>query len=137
MPSTPDPGAPESEREEQEWLSSRKVAKLWPVREAWLPDAARRADVRVRTSSGQSLGTWGPGPTSYYFHAGDVARATLEFTEGRIDVPSGWRTDTAIGRLREFWFKVLVYGAATVAVGAVVAAVLGCLAFVVFALTVE
>ncbi|MFE7186751.1 hypothetical protein [Streptomyces erythrochromogenes] len=66
-----------------------------------------------------------------------MARATREFTEGRIDVPSGWRTDTAIGRLREFWFKLLVYGAATVAVGAVVAAVLGFLAFVVFALTVE
>ncbi|MFE5561784.1 hypothetical protein [Streptomyces sp. NPDC056544] len=107
------------------------------MREVWLPDAARRADVRVRTSSGQSLGTWGSGPTSYYFHAGDVGRATLEFADGRIDIPSGWRTDTAIGRLREFWFKALVYGAATVAVGAVVAAVLGFLAFVVFALAVE
>ncbi|MEU6213171.1 hypothetical protein ABZ891_25150 [Streptomyces sp. NPDC047023] len=40
MPSTQDPGAPEPEDEALEWLSSRKVAKLWPVREAWLPDAA-------------------------------------------------------------------------------------------------
>ncbi|MEV7590479.1 hypothetical protein AB0O42_09415 [Streptomyces sp. NPDC089922] len=137
MPSTQDPGAPEPEDEALEWLSSRKVAKLWPVREAWLPDAACRADVRVRSTSGRNMGTWGSGPTSYSFHPGDVARATPEFAEGRIDIPAGWRTDTAIGRFRDFWFKVLVYGAATAAVALVVAAILGGLAFIVFALTVD
>jgi hypothetical protein len=143
MTSTPDPGAPEPELSEhgecteESWLSSRRVAGLWPVREARLPDAARRAGVRYNASSGRSTGTWGSGPTTYFFHPGDVERAARAFAEGRVDVPSGWRTDTAVGRCREFCFKTLVYGAAALTVAALVAAVLGLPALVVFALTVE
>ncbi|MFJ7206118.1 hypothetical protein ACIQWR_21600 [Streptomyces sp. NPDC098789] len=103
MPRTPDPGAPESEHEEEPWLSSHEVAALWPIRTDWLPGTAGRADVRTRRYGGESRGTYGAAPTYYDYHPGDVRRAAAAITEGRVDIPSVWRTDTPEGRRAEFW----------------------------------
>ncbi|MFF4540007.1 hypothetical protein [Streptomyces aureus] len=105
MPRTPDPGAPESahEEEEERWLDGREVAELWPVREEWLPGAAGRADVRIRRYGGESRGTYGAAPTYYSYHPGDVRRAATAIAEGRVDIPSIWRTDTPDGRRAEYW----------------------------------
>ncbi|MEU6228733.1 hypothetical protein [Streptomyces sp. NPDC047042] len=105
MPSTPDPGVPESAREDEEepWLDKREVAALWPVREDWLPGTAHRADVRTRRFGGESRGTYGAAPTYYSYHPGDVRRAATDIAEGRVDIPSVWRTDTPEGRRAEFW----------------------------------
>ncbi|MFB7244299.1 hypothetical protein CW362_24210 [Streptomyces populi] len=103
MPRTPDPGALEPAREEEPWLNSREVAELWPVREEWLPGAAGRAEVRVRRFGGESRGTYGAAPTYYHYHPGDARRAATAITEGRVDIPSVWRTDTPDGRRAEYW----------------------------------
>ncbi|MFE0654487.1 hypothetical protein ACFVZH_38760 [Streptomyces sp. NPDC059534] len=96
---------PESAHEEEPWLDSREVAELWPVREDWLPGAAGRADVRVRRFGGESRGTYGAAPTYYHYHPGDVRRAATAIAEGRVDIPSVWRTDTPDGRRAEYWSR--------------------------------
>ncbi|MFE1228773.1 hypothetical protein [Streptomyces sp. NPDC058745] len=106
MPRTPDAGAPEPAPEEEPWLSGHKVAELWPVRKDWLPSAARRADVRVRQYGGESRGTYGAAPTYYHYHPEDVRRAATAITEGRIDIPTVWRTDTPDGRRAENWSRL-------------------------------
>ncbi|MFF2361213.1 hypothetical protein ACFVU0_00610 [Streptomyces sp. NPDC058122] len=105
MPRTPDSGAPEPAQEEERWLDRREVAELWPVREEWLPGAARRADVRVRQYGGESRGTYGAAPTFYSYHPGDARRAATAIAEGRVDIPSVWRTDTPEGRRAEYWSR--------------------------------
>ncbi|MGW3911944.1 hypothetical protein ACWEBX_10500 [Streptomyces sp. NPDC005070] len=105
MPRTPDAGVPEGAQDEEPWLDSREVAELWPVREDWLPGAAGRADVRVRRYGGESRGTYGAAPTFYSYHPGDVRRAATAIAEGRVDIPSVWRTDTADGRRAEYWSR--------------------------------
>ncbi|WP_327257160.1 hypothetical protein [Streptomyces sp. NBC_01244] len=105
MPRTPDPGTPESADEEEPWLDSREVVERWPVREYWLPSAAARGDVRVRRFGGESRGTYGAAPTYYSYHPGDVRRAAAAIAEGRVDIPSVWRTDTPNGRRAEYWSR--------------------------------
>ncbi|MEV6195715.1 hypothetical protein AB0M19_25310 [Streptomyces sp. NPDC051920] len=105
MPQTPEPGSPESAREEERWLDSREVAGLWPVREEWVPVAAGRAEVRVRQYGGESRGTYGAAPTFYSYHPEDVRRAATAIAEGRVDIPSVWRTDTPDGRRAEYWSR--------------------------------
>ncbi|MEV8097943.1 hypothetical protein [Kitasatospora sp. NPDC085879] len=105
MPNTPDSGASEPPHEEEPWLNSREVAALWPVREDWLPGAAGRADVRVRQVGGESRGTYGAAPTYYYYHPGDARQAATAIAEGRVDIPSVWRTDTPDGRRAECWSR--------------------------------
>ncbi|MFJ9520990.1 hypothetical protein ACIRPK_22390 [Kitasatospora sp. NPDC101801] len=105
MPHTPDPEGPESPQEEEPWLDSREVVALWPVREDWLRGAAGRADVRIRQFGGESRGTYGAAPTYYHYHPGDVRRAAAAFAEGRVDIPSVWRTDTPDGRRAEYWSR--------------------------------
>jgi hypothetical protein len=105
MPTTPEPGAPESAHGEEPWLNSREVAKLWPVRADWLPGTAHRADVRTRRYGGESRGTYGAAPTYYDYHPGDARRAATEIVEGRVDIPAVWRTDTPEGRRAEFWSR--------------------------------
>jgi len=137
MPNTPEPGTPESAHEEEPWLSSDEVAKVWPVRKDWLPGVARRADVRVRSFGGASRGTWGAEPTFYYFHPGDVRRAAPAIAEGQVDIPSDWRTDTPDGRRAEFWGALIARVAGTLFIAAVLCGLFLCLATVIFLLTVE
>lgn len=137
MPNTPDPGTPKSGHEEEPWLSSDEVAKLWPVRKNWLPGVAYRADVRVRRVGGESLGTWGAEPTVHYFHPGDVRRAAPAIAEGSVDIPSDWRTDTPDGRRTEFWGKWTARVAVTLFLVAVAFGLFLILGAVIFLLTVE
>ncbi|MFF0430493.1 hypothetical protein ACFYUJ_39825 [Streptomyces sp. NPDC004520] len=137
MPNTPNPGTPEPAHQEEPWLSSDEVAKLWPVRKDWLPGVARRTDVRVRTSGGASRGTWGAEPTFYYFHPEDVRRAASTIADGHIDIPSNWRTDTPAGRRAEFWGTLSARVAGTLFIAAVLCALILGLATVIFLLTVE
>ncbi|MEV6397113.1 hypothetical protein AB0M39_20420 [Streptomyces sp. NPDC051907] len=137
MPHTPDPGTPESAHEEEPWLSSDEVAKLWPVRRDWLPGVARRADVRVRRFGGASRGTWGAEPTFYYFHPGDVRRAAPAIAEGRVDIPSDWRTDTPDGRRAEFWGVLTARVAGALAIMALLVGLFLFLGTAIFLLTVE
>ncbi|MFI5761931.1 hypothetical protein ACIA8F_13425 [Streptomyces sp. NPDC051563] len=137
MARTPDPGARESADEEEGWLSSDEVARLWPVRKDCLPRAAHLADVRVRTYGGASRGTWGAEPTFYSFHPGDVQRAAEAIAEGRVDIPSALRTDTADGRRAEFWGTLSARVAGTLLLAALLGALLMLLYLVVFLLTVE
>ncbi|RSS78579.1 hypothetical protein [Streptomyces sp. WAC06614] len=138
MPHTPDPRSPEPAHEDEEpWLSSNQVAKLWPVREEWLPGTARRAGVRVRIIRGKSRGTWGAEPTLYHFHPGDVRRAAPAVTEGRVDIPSDWRTDTPDGRRAEFWGTLIARVAITLVMAAFLGGLLLGLGTVIFLLTVE
>lgn len=137
MPNTPEPGTPESAHEEEPWLSSDEVAKLWPVRKIWLPGVARRADVRVRSFGGASRGTWGAEPTFYYFHPGDVHRAAPAVAGGDVDIPSDWRTDTPDGRRAEFWGTLIARVAGTLVIAAVLCGLLLILGTVIFLLTVE
>ncbi|MEU1519169.1 hypothetical protein ABZ490_44755 [Streptomyces sp. NPDC005811] len=137
MPNTPEPRTPESAHEEEPWLSSDEVAKLWPVRKDWLPGVARRADVRVRSFGGASRGTWGAEPTFYSFHPGDVRRAAPAIAAGHVDIPSDWRTDTPDGRRAEFWGALIARVAGTLFIAAVLCGLFLCLATVVFLLTVE
>ncbi|MFF7277558.1 hypothetical protein [Streptomyces griseorubiginosus] len=138
MSSTPQPGTSESAHEEEEpWLSSDEVAKLWPVRKDWLPGVARRADVRVRTYGGASRGTWGAEPTFHSFHPGDVRRAAPAIAEGRVGIPSKWRTDTPDGRRTEFWGNLTARVAGTLMLLALLGGVLLILGTGVFLLTVE
>ncbi|MER6564600.1 hypothetical protein ABT300_44265, partial [Streptomyces sp. NPDC001027] len=132
MPSSPEPGTPESAREEEPWLSSDEVAKLWPVRKDWLPGVAHRADVRVRSSGGASRGTWGAEPTFYHFHPGDVRRAAPAIAEGHLDIPSNWRTDTPDGRRTEFWGALIARVAGTLLLVAVLCGLLLILGTAVF-----
>lgn len=103
MPSTPEPGASESADEEEPWLTGHQVAKVWPVRAHYLPNVAHRADVRVRTFGGESRGTYGAAPIYHRYHPGDVRRAAVAIAEGRVGIPSKWRTDTPKGRRAEYW----------------------------------
>ncbi|AVV46599.1 hypothetical protein C6376_39825 [Streptomyces sp. P3] len=137
MPSSPEPGTRESAHEEEPWLSSDEVAKLWPVRKDWLPGVAHRADVRVRRSGGASRGTWGAEPTFYHFHPGDVRRAAPAIAEGHLDIPSNWRTDTPDGRRTEFWGTLIARVAGTLLLVAVLCGLLLILGTAVFLLTVE
>ncbi|MFG3198636.1 hypothetical protein ACGFYT_21185 [Streptomyces sp. NPDC048208] len=137
MPHTPDPETPEDAEEEEPWLSSDEVAKLWPVRKDWLPRAAHLADVRVRRFGGESRGTWGAEPTFYHFHPGDVRRATAAITEGHVDIPSELRTDTPDGRRREFWGTLSARVAGTILLATLVGSLLMLLYLVFFLLTVE
>ncbi|MES4891676.1 hypothetical protein [Streptomyces sp. NPDC096012] len=137
MPNTPDPGAPESAHEEEPWLSSDEVAKLWPVRKDRLPGVAHRTDVRVRSFGGASRGTWGAEPTFHYFHPGDVRRVASVIADGHVDIPSGWRTDTPDGRRAEFWGALSARVAGALFIAAVLCALLIGLATVIFLLTVE
>ncbi|MEU6817912.1 hypothetical protein [Streptomyces sp. NPDC046860] len=137
MPPTPDPERPEATEDEEPWLSSAEVAKLWPVRKDWLPTAAHLADVRVRRFGGESRGTWGAEPTFYHFHPGDVRRATVAIAEGRVDIPSELRTDTTVGRRREFWGTLSARVAGTLLLAAVVGSLLMLLYVGFFLLTVE
>ncbi|MFF5922799.1 hypothetical protein ACFY8C_31445 [Streptomyces flavochromogenes] len=136
MSDTLEPGTSESAHEER-WLSSDEVAKLWPVRRDWLPGAAHRADVRVRRHGGASRGTWGAEPTFYSFHPGDVRRAAPAIAEGRVDIPSNWRTDTPDGRRTEFWGALTARVAGTLLLVAALCGLLLILGTVIFLLTVE
>ncbi|MFB6583193.1 hypothetical protein ACFCYC_38260 [Streptomyces sp. NPDC056402] len=137
MPHTPEPGTPESVHEEEPWLSSDEVAKLWPVRKDWLSGVAYRADVRVRRVGGKDRGTWGAEPTIYYFHPGDVHRAAPAIAEGRVDIPSDWRTDTPDGRRAEFWGMLIARVAGTLVIAALLGGIFLILGTVIFLLTVE
>ncbi|MFI9122482.1 hypothetical protein ACIGW0_24365 [Streptomyces bikiniensis] len=137
MPHTPDPGTPESAHEEEPWLSSDEVAKLWPIRKNWLPGVACRADVRVRRVGGESRGTWGTEPTFHYFHPGDVRRAAPAIAEGTVDVPSDWRTDTPDGRRAEFWGVLSTRIAVTLLIALTLCSLFLVLGSAVFLLTVE
>ncbi|MGW9594972.1 hypothetical protein ACWHLZ_32290 [Streptomyces chartreusis] len=137
MPITPEPGTPETVHEEEPWLSSDEVAKLWPVRKDWLPGAARRADVRVRRSGGASRGTWGAEPTFYHFHPEDVRRAAPAIAEGHVDIPSNWRTDTPDGRRAEFWGTLSARVVGTLFLAVLVCGVFLILGTVIFLLTVD
>ncbi|MER5949518.1 hypothetical protein ABT127_26050 [Streptomyces sp. NPDC001904] len=137
MPNTPDPETPEAVHEEESWLSSEEVAKLWPVRKDWLPGVARRADVRIRSFGGASRGTWGAEPTFYHFHPGDVRRAAPAISEGHVDIPSNWRTDTPDGRRAEFWGTLSARVVGTLFLAVLVCGLLLILGTVIFLLTVE
>ncbi|MFH7596353.1 hypothetical protein WDV06_14785 [Streptomyces racemochromogenes] len=137
MPNTPDPRTPESAHEEEPWLSSDEVAKLWPVRKDWLPGVARRTGVRVRSFGGASRGTWGAEPTFYSFHPGDVRRVAPGIADGQVDIPSEWRTDTPRGRRAEFWGALSARVAGGLFIAAVLCALFIGLATLIFLLTVE
>ncbi|MFB7278919.1 hypothetical protein ACFCZV_17550 [Streptomyces hydrogenans] len=137
MSHTPDPDVPESVDEEEEWLGVRAVARLWPVREDWVPNVAHLADVRVRRSGGESRGTYGAAPTVYHFHPGDVRRAARDIAEGRVDVPTVYRTDTPDGRRAEFWRTLLNRVLGTLFLAVLLASVLMLLFVAGFLLTVE
>ncbi|KDN82201.1 hypothetical protein [Kitasatospora cheerisanensis] len=102
----PGPGAAEPEPAAEPWLTGGEVAALWPVRTEVLPQAARRAGIRVRAIGGESRGTYGAAPVFYRYHPGDVRRAAAELAERRIDLPPAWRTDTPEGRRAEFWTRL-------------------------------
>lgn len=137
LSNAPEPATPESGHEEEEWLNSSEVAKLWPVRELWLSGVAHRADVRVRRIGGASRGTWGAEPTFYYFHPGDVRRAAAAIAEGHVDIPSRWRTDTPDGRREEFWGTLTARVAGTLMLAVLVVGILLILGTGIFLLTVE
>jgi hypothetical protein len=113
MSRTPHPGTPEPADEEEPWLSIDEVAKLWPVRKDWLPSVAHLADVRVRVTGGTSLGTYGTAPYYYAFHPGDVRRAAAPIAEGRVDMPTVYRTDTPDGRRAELLSRIWTFIIAT------------------------
>ncbi|MFB6559623.1 hypothetical protein ACFCYH_12170 [Streptomyces sp. NPDC056400] len=108
-----------------------------PVRKDWLSGVAYRADVRVRRVGGEDRGTWGAEPTIYYFHPGDVHRAAPAIAEGRVDIPSDWRTDTPDGRRAEFWGMLIARVAGTLVIAALLGGIFLILGTVIFALTVE
>ncbi|MEU9865533.1 hypothetical protein AB0D99_32155 [Streptomyces sp. NPDC047971] len=137
MPHTPDPETPQPAQDDERWLNSDEVAKLWPVRKHWLPSVARRADVRLRSFGGASRGTWGADPTTHHFHPEDVRRAAPAIAEGSIDIPSDWRTDTPDGRRAEFWGVLSTRIALTLFLTALAGSVLLGLGSVIFLLTVE
>ncbi|MFF9147407.1 hypothetical protein ACF1BN_21375 [Streptomyces sp. NPDC014861] len=137
MTHTPDPAVPESADEEEPWLAVGAVARLWPVREDWLPSVAHLAGVRVRRSGGDSRGTYGAAPTIYHFHPGDVRRAAEDIAEGRVDIPTVYRTDTPDGRRAEFWSKLLIRVFGTLFLMVLLASVLMLLFVAGFLLTVE
>ncbi|MFJ9842374.1 hypothetical protein ACIRYZ_18195 [Kitasatospora sp. NPDC101155] len=66
---------------------------------------AHLAGVRSHMIPGKDYGTYGKGQDSYYYHPGDVQRAAVAISEGRVDVPSIWRTDTPDGRRAEYWSR--------------------------------
>ncbi|GGY82124.1 hypothetical protein [Streptomyces omiyaensis] len=137
MSHTPDPAVPEPAGEEEPWLSVRAVTALWPVRKDWVPSVAHLADVRVRRSGGESRGTYGAAPTIYHFHPEDVRRAAQDITEGRVDIPTVYRTDTPDGRRAEFWNRLLFRVLGTILLAMTAASILGILFVIGFVLTVE
>lgn len=79
----------------------------------------------------------GAEPTFYHFHPGDVRRAAPAIAEGRVDIPSDWRTDTPDGRRAEFWGALSARVAITLFIAALLCGLLLGLATVIFLLTVE
>lgn len=106
MPNTPDPGVPGSPDEEKKpWLGIHQVTALWPVREDYVGQVARQAKVRRYHEPGESYGTYGQGQGRDYYHPGDVRQTATAIAEGRLDIPSLWRTDTPDGRRAVYWSR--------------------------------
>ncbi|MFG2339508.1 hypothetical protein [Streptomyces yangpuensis] len=95
---------------------------------------------RMSASAGSVGKTWARGgaePTTYYFHPGDVRRAAPTIAEGRVDIPSDWRTDTPDGRRAEFWGLLIARVAGTLVIAALLGAIFLILGTVIFLLTVD
>ncbi|MFF2778583.1 hypothetical protein ACFVU3_27140 [Streptomyces sp. NPDC058052] len=137
MAHTPDPAVPEPVEKEEPWLGVGAVARLWPVREDWVPRVAHLADVRVRRSGGESRGTYGAAPTVYHFHPGDVRRAAEDIAGGRVEIPTVYRTDTPDGRRAKFWSTLRNRVLVTLFMTVLLASVLMLLFVAGFLLTVE